>query len=78
MNLQIEIYPDYVLVEGQRVNRPTGMSFSQWENDWQRFNFAEIEELKSRNVALAMEKDRLEGKLIALRRGIESALNDAK
>jgi len=32
----IDIWPDYVMIEGQRVNRPSAISRSQWIRFWEQ------------------------------------------
>jgi hypothetical protein len=36
MYIDIDIYPDYVIIENQRVNSPSGVSVSRWMNKWER------------------------------------------
>jgi hypothetical protein len=32
--MQIDVWPDYVVIEGQRVNRPRRISVKQWLDEW--------------------------------------------
>lgn len=34
--LQVDIYQDYVIIEGQRVNRPKAIARSDWMKLWEQ------------------------------------------
>ena len=42
--IEIIVYNDYVLIEGQRVNRPKRISVMRWLSYWE--DVQEIDELK--------------------------------
>ena len=43
--IEIIVYNDYVLIEGQQVNRPKSISVIQWLNYWEDVqNIAELKQ----------------------------------
>ena len=36
---EIDVWPDYVMIDGQRVNRPSRISAVQWTDYWERIIF---------------------------------------
>jgi hypothetical protein len=38
MKLMIDVYMDYVIIEGRRVDRPSHIARSIWISQWERIN----------------------------------------